>query len=314
MKILIIADPIENLRPATDTSISLAKEFMARGHTVAWSDVSRLSLVGHVPQVRAADITAVALKTPPQLGPWQSQPLTDFGVILIRKDPPFNEDYVRLCWLLSLYEDRLVISNRASLLLQHHEKMIPFQAVAADILSADELIPTCVSQDPSVVEAFCAEQTAEAWIVKPWTGFGGHDVTKLPSVEMVLELVRTSAQPLIVQPFMASIAQAGDRRVFYVGGEMLADFVRIPPAGAFISNLASGGRAEFRPMDPATKDRCLRLGRYLRELGFDFAGADVIDGRISEVNVTSPTGVVSLMDLGGPNLAPHIVNRILERT
>lgn len=313
MRILIIADPLTQLRPQNDSSIALAAEARERHAEVWWSDGDRVALRGHLPEVQAAPVVAARLRALPELGPWETLALTSFDVVLIRKNPPFNEDYIRLCWLLAPYESTITMSNRPSLLVHHHEKMIPLQAVAAGVLQPEEIIPSCISRDPHVVESFLRERRATAWIVKPWTGFGGHGVSKYDSIAEVLTAVRDASQLMIVQPFLPTIAAQGDRRVFYVGGVMAADFVRLPRAGGFISNLASGGRPEFRPMDGPTRDRCERLGHFLREAGFDFAGADFIDGLVSEVNVTSPTGVVSLQDLGGPDLAPRILDQILER-
>lgn len=313
MRILIIADPLNTLRHATDTSVCLAVECRQRGYAVWWSSGGAVSLCDQTPLVHAAPITAAAVRGRPSVGSFSNCELFSFDAILIRKDPPFNEDYIRMCWLLAPYEHKMNMSNRPSLLVQHHEKMIPLQAMVAGFLRPQEIIPSVISPDLMVVEVFCAKHAAGSWILKPWTGFGGHGVRKVESIPAVLDAVRASSQPLIVQPFLPVITTAGDRRVFYVGGEMVGDYVRLPQAGGFISNLASGGRAELRPMDVPTRDRAERLGRFLRTAGFDFAGADFIDEYVSEVNVTSPTGVVSLMNLGGPDLTPRIVDQILSR-
>lgn len=313
MRILIIADELSQLRPKNDTSIALAAESLQRGHQVWWSDSDKVSLRGHAPVVQAAPVRAAVLKVLPQLEAWERYPLTAFDAVLIRKNPPFNEEYIRLCWFLAPYETRLVISNRPSLLVHHHEKMIPIQAVAAGLLRSEEIIPSCVSRDAAMVADFMAEQNAPAWIMKPWTGYGGHGVRKVDSTAGVIDAVGSSDQLMIVQPFLPTIATNGDRRIFYIDGEIAADFVRLPQAGGFISNLASGGRAEFRPMDGPTRDRAERLGQFLCTVGFDFAGADLIDGYVSEVNVTSPTGLVSLLDLGGPNLVPRVLDTMLRK-
>lgn len=312
MRVLIIGDPLAVLLPATDTSLAVARAAQVRGHEVWWADAAAVALVGLETIVQASCVASSAPKTIPGAGPVRSRAIDEFDVVLVRKNPPFDEDYVRLCWFLLPYERRVLISNAPSLLLQYHEKMLPSLAYAAGALRHEEILPTCVTNHQDIAQQFVTTHPAAEWVVKPWLGFGGHEVRRLQDAASVVAMVATSRHPVMLQPFVPAVVH-GDRRVLFVGGAVAGDVVRVPRAGDFISNLAHGGIGTLQPMDATTRERCERLGRYLAAQGFDFAGADLIGDYVSEVNVTSPTAVVTLVDLGGPDIAPILIARLEQR-
>lgn len=313
MRILIVADPLEAILPASDTSLDIVCAARDRGHDVAWASGEQLYQDRHQTCVRAQQISACPPKALPVLRALEPAPITAFDAVVVRKNPPFDESYQRLCWLLLPHEHEVVISNPVSRLLHLHEKMVPRMAVAAGFLRPEELIPTCVTDQAEIARAFVELHGGETWIVKPWLGYAGHDVRKVCGADAVTTIVASSGKPWLVQPFLPEVVSEGDRRVFFVHGEIAGDIVRLPREGDFISNLAYGGRGELRPMSASTADRCRRLGEYLRSVDIDFAGADVIGDIISEVNVTSPTGIVAFKALGGHAVAPMIVQCIEER-
>lgn len=314
MKLLILADDVSAIFPQSDTSLAIARAALARDHEVWWARGDDVVLCNNVTVVRAQRILSSDPDVLPEVDTAVVCPVSDFAAISVRKNPPFDDSYTRLCWLLLPYESQVVISNRASLLLHHHEKMVPFQAVASGHLRPDDLVPTCVTNDAEIACAFTEEvaNPSDQWIAKPWLGYAGHDVRKLCGVDAVRAYVISSQYPLMVQPFVPEVVD-GDRRVLFVRGEVCGDIMRIPKPGDYISNLAHGGIGELQPMSDATRALCERLGAYLDSAGFDLAGADIIGPYVTEVNVTSPTGVVGITKLGGPDVAPRIVANLEER-
>jgi glutathione synthase len=310
MKILTIADPLSALHPESDTSLAILVAAKNAGHELWWCDSAHLSLMGSGTRITAQPITALTAKQLPALGSTEQFGVEAFDRICIRKNPPFDADYIRICWLLAPYEDRVRMTNRPSLLLRFHEKMVPHQAVQAGALTPDDVIPLCLSRDHDVVRAFMREHAAQAWVVKPWMGYAGMGVHKIEGEEAVLTALQASRHAMLVSPFLPEVTVTGDRRVFFLNGEVVGDIVRLPKPGGFVSNLALGGRGVLEPMDDVTRDRCTRLGAYLWEMGIVFAGGDVIDRKISEVNVTSPTGIVPFHDLGGEDLSVRILEAL----
>ncbi len=287
----------------------------ARGLDVAWAHADDVMLLGHDTAAHAQPIRALKYKMLPEVEAPQWTAIDAFDVIVIRKNPPFDASYVRLCWLLMPYEARVVMSNRPALLLTHHEKMIPYQMLHVGALTADEIAPTClvttVAQLDVYLEKFSAHHAA--WIMKPWMGYGGHDVKKFANVQLLRAALTQESTPTLIQPYLPAIATAGDRRLFFIGGKLVGHLVRIPRGDTHISNLASGGKGELRPLTPALEDRCERIGSYLQDYDIDFAGVDCIGDTITEVNITSPTGLVAYVGLGGPDLVPVLFDQLEKR-
>lgn len=311
MRILIVGDPIAELKPAGDTSLAFVYEAHTRGHELWWAVDSDVELFGTQVQARAQKIKSITHKELPAVSQNSEEfPILHFDAVLIRKNPPFDDSYIRLCWLLEPYEDRVVIQNRPSLLLNHHEKMMPLQALAAGYLNEKELVPTCLSNNAATINDFINKVGGSEWILKPWMGYGGRDIIRVNNIDAAVSAVNESSEPLLIQPYLEEIVSVGDRRVHFVGGEYVGDFVRLPKTGDFVSNLAFGGHAEMRPLSEHGKDMCVRLSKYLTKCGFEYAGVDMIGDYITEINVTSPTGALMLLELGGVNISAKIIDRL----
>ena len=190
--------------------------------------------------------------------------------------------------------------NKPSLLLRYHEKLVPLEALAQGFLQAADIIPSHLGGGDEA-RSFIRSLGANQVITKPFLGFGGNDVHLVPSREFLAakENAETGGmiEDVLVQPFQEDILRYGDRRVFFLDGEILAHFVRRPKPGGFISNLAQGGSAVAEPLLPEQEAVLKRLGKFLKSAGIALAGADLIGTRISEVNITSPTGLRSLEQL-----------------
>lgn len=296
MNFLIVADPIRSLRPKTDTSLALVREAITRAHTVHWCTQEDLFLWDGRVFLRAEEVVGCAEGSLPATETVrETQALNSYDGVWIRKDPPFDSSYLSLCWLLALEERNVPILNRPSALLRYHEKMLPLEAVEAGFLRHEELIPTFLptGRRLNVPADFPQGES----VTKPWLGHGGAGVK-------LLEKPQTPEPFHLLQPFLKEVRQTGDRRIFFLNGDVIGSFARIPAEGDIRSNLAVGGRAAMREMNKREVDISDRLGAFLKEIGVVFAGADMIQEKISEVNITSPTGFQAFHEVGGRRLAP----------
>lgn len=299
MNILIVADPIRALKPRTDTSLTFVREALLRGHELHWTTAEDLFLWEGRVFARTEKATACAEQSLPATETVaEPQAINSFDAVLIRKDPPFDQSYMSLCWLLALEENNVPMLNKPSLLLRYHEKMLPWEAFEKGFLRPEELIPTFMptGRRLPMPDNFPKGES----VLKPWLGHAGKDVLAIPGPQ--------APEPYtFLQPLQKSIHVTGDRRIFLLDGEVIGSFVRLPAAGEIKSNIAAGGRGVMKDMSRKELDVANRLGDFLKETGIQFAGADMIDGKISEVNITSPTGFVTFHELGGRRLAPVVL-------
>jgi len=296
MNFLVIADPIRNLKGKTDTSLAMVREALQRAHEVHWCSGEDLFLWEGRVFARVDKIEGCADGSLPVTDTIKEpQSINSYDGVWIRKDPPFDQSYMSLCWLLALEENNVPMLNKPSLLLRYHEKMLPWEAVEKGFLSQDEVIPTFLPTGRRfpVPEDF---PRGEA-VLKPWLGHGGKDVKLIPNPQ-------TPEPYTILQPLQKEVTRTGDRRIFILDGEVIGSFPRMPAEGSIISNLAAGGTGVMKEMTKKEAETADRLGVFLKEIGVTFAGADMIDGKISEVNITSPTGFVTYQQVGGRRLAP----------
>ena len=308
MKILIISDPIETVSPRSDTGLSMLRGALARGHHVFWTTPKWVHFWQDDVHCRAWRATGCQDHELPAMETSAvNQGLADFHTVWIRKDPPFDEAYMSLCWLLSLVRDRTLIVNDPNLLLLHHEKILPLQAHAEGFLRADQIIPTWVGRNQDLAPP--ANFPDGMTICKPWLGFGGRDVSLHPDVATAFAS-RSRGDFHVLQPFQQEVKESGDRRVFFINGEYKADFVRMPKSGSIVANLAQGGHAELRPLSKTEESLTADLAAFLHKHKIMIAGADYLGGRLSEVNITAPTGFETLRELGGRDLREEFVECI----
>lgn len=311
MRLLFIADPVFKLNPAGDSSLVMAREAMGRGDKVFWATPPDLAYARNHVLVQAADATGVDPRGSLLLGAPRKVPLTDMDAVFIRKDPPFDTRYMHLCWLLCFEEGRVFMMNRPSLLLRYHEKIVPLEAFHQGYLREEDLIPTFLSALPEAKDYVKRHGISEV-VTKPFLGYGGRGVERHGTDAFL----RGDAMSLgishedFIQPFQPEIHERGDRRVFFLDGEVIGHFARFPAEGDFISNLAQGGRAERGTLTVAETEVLQRLGKFLKATGIVLAGADLIGNRISEVNITSPTGLKNLESLEGDNRGRRILEAV----
>ncbi len=304
MKLLFVADRWERIHATSDTTLAILRTALKRKHKVFWTTGDAVRLEDGRVRARVIPCLTCAEDRLPDTGAEEDRAVVEFDALWIRKDPPFDDSYVSLCWLLCVEENRVLMLNRPSLLLRYHEKMIPFEALAQGFLKPGDLIPTHIG-DAASARAYLERGGFETAIRKPFFGFGGGKILKF--APQAGEFPAPDELEL-TQPFQKEVMALGDRRLFYLRGKFLGDFVRMPKSGGFVSNLAQGGSASIAPLTVAQRAVVDRLGKFLRKSGIVFAGADLIGRHISEVNITSPTGLRSFAKLTGKDLSEKLID------
>ena len=305
MKQLFILDPIEQINPIKDSSAAIM-EAVERATIEVWiCTPSDLQARGDTSWVVARSVNTE---------PWievhhsQSLPLSEFQCIWIRKDPPVDEAFLYATHLLEVAErDGVVVLNKPASLRAWNEKLgaLRFSKLMA---------PTLVASRVSELISFAGVQGEV--VIKPLGGKGGLGVIRINNessgIEAILELVTSQEHmPVMMQKFLPQVAE-GDKRILLVNGEPLGAINRLPKSGDFRSNLALGGTPSKTILSERDHQICNELGPSLREEGLFFVGIDVIGGMLSEINVTSPTGIREVERLMSIPLADQIVDRLLK--
>jgi len=322
---LFVIDPITRLNPAKDSSVALMQAVQRAGQAVWVCTPADLSALAPLNSVGGSGHSTWALAQPVQLGaielesgawqvpsPWfelgaaQSLPLEHFQAVWMRKDPPVDEAYLYATHLPELGEMRGVrVINRPAAMRAWNEKL-------SSLRFSHLMAPSMVSSRVDQLAGF-ARDHGEV-VLKPLGGRAGQGVvfasTATPGLRALLELVTAQQQlPVMIQAFLPGVS-AGDKRILLVDGEPLGAVNRVPTGGEFRSNLAVGGAPEAAGLTEAELAICAELAPALRAEGLFFVGIDVIDGRLSEINVTSPTGVREVERLGGMALADLTIERL----
>ncbi len=300
LRVAIQTDPLETADVTSNTTFALAEAAQACGHTLFEYQPENLTYGHGRITAYARPMTVQRVVGNPAIF---SDRVTldlrdDVDVILMRQDPPFDMGYITACHILELLKPDTLVVNDPEHVRSGPEKLFP-------LAHADFMPPTLISRDHAAISAF---RTAyKDVIVKPLYGFGGGDVFHVkpgdnnfgPLIDLFLG--RTT-EPLIVQAFLPAVAQ-GDKRIILIDGEPVGGFNRIPQKGHARSNLAVGGTAEPSDLTEADLAICNAIGPKLKAQGQILVGIDVIGGRLTEVNNTSPTGVQQVRDFTGRNPA-----------
>jgi glutathione synthase len=304
-KQLFVLDPLEQLKPEKDSSVALMQAAQRADQEVWVCTTADLACNSNGPLVRAQPINTTPWF---ELGDPQWLPLQQFPRVWMRKDPPVDEAYLYATHLLELGERQgVLVLNRAASLRAWNEKLgaLRFPQLMA---------PTLVSSKVEALAAFAG--THGDVVLKPLGGRAGHGVIRAngegPGLTALMELVTQQQQlPVMIQAFLA-VVSAGDKRILLVDGTPLGAVNRIPKAGDFRSNLAVGGAPEAAKLTPREEQICAELCPALREAGLFFVGIDVIGDYLSEINVTSPTGVREVERLCHIPLADLTQAKLLE--
>jgi len=307
----VVMDPIEAIHPEKDTTLALLLEAQRREYEITYLLPEGLradggTALGRGHRLRVADSDSRWF----ELGDYVDEPLSAFDVILMRKDPPFDEEYIYLTYLLELAEAAgTVVVNKPAALRDYNEK--------AAILKFPEFAPpTLIARDASSIRAFRRREGRV--VVKPLNGMGGRGVFVLeegdPNLSSVIEtLTHGGREHVMAQSFLPEIAD-GDKRVLLVDGRPVPYLLaRVPAEGESRGNLAAGGRGEPRPLGPQEQRIAELIGPGLAAAGLLFVGLDMIGTRLTEVNVTSPTCVRELDRAYGLNIAGDLFDAVEAR-
>ena len=294
MKILIILDPLSSLKNAKDTSIAIMREMAARGHTLFTCEQHDLFLRNEIAQVNARSF---AFNNDQRNETWfrfsqlfESKP-AEFDAVLMRKDPPFDNEYLYSTYLLE------IAANQGALVLNNPNSIRNWNEKLA-VTNFTQFTPEfLVTANPDLILQFLAEH--QDIILKPLDGMGGSGIYRLtkndPNIGVILETsTKFSTQTIMAQRYLPAILQ-GDKRIIVINGKPLPyALARIPKSGETRGNLAVGGTGVVRKLTSRDLEIATTIGKTLKEKGLFLVGLDVIGDYLTEINVTSPTGMVEI--------------------
>jgi glutathione synthase len=306
LRVAVQMDPIERINIKGDSTFALLLEAQRRGHALSYYTPDKLAL-------RDGEVFATAWSVAVQdvendhfeLGEAKRAPLRAFDVILMRQDPPFDLAYISATHLLERIHPKTLVINDPAHVRNAPEKMF--------VTEFPELMPpTLLTRDLAEIKAFRAEHGDI--VMKPLYGKGGEAVFRLQAEDLnfgsLYDLFATTfREQWVVQKFLPAVKQ-GDKRIILVDGEFAGAVNRVPAPDDLRSNMVRGGVPEATGLTQRERDICARLGPALRDRGLLFVGLDVIDGYLTEINVTSPTGIRAIKNLGGPDIAAMIWDKI----
>jgi glutathione synthase len=306
LKIAVQMDPIERINIRGDSTFALLLEAQQRGHALAYYTPDRLALTGGAlfagtHELKVRDEVGNHFT----LGEARRTELNEFDVVLLRQDPPFDLNYVTTTHLLERIVPHTLVVNDPAQVRNAPEKLFVMEF-------PDLMPPTLITRDLAEIKAFRAEHGDI--VMKPLYGKGGEAVFRLAPEDLnfgsLYDLFAvTFREAWVVQKFLPAVRH-GDKRIILVDGEFGGAVNRVPAADDLRSNLVRGGAAAATDLTAREREICARIGPSLRERGLLFVGIDVIDGFLTEINVTSPTGIRAIKALGGPDVAAMIWDRI----
>ncbi len=308
----VLMDPLDEIKPAKDSTIAMLSAAARRGCETRYFTQADLSV---------RDGRAVARLTPIEVsgqgadwyrtGPPVVRPLAGIDAVLMRKDPPFDIEYIHTTYLLERAEaEGVLVVNRPQGLRDMNEKV--YTAWFPDCCAA-----TLITRDMDAMQAFLVEH--DRIVCKPLDGMGGRSIFVIGSgdknARVVFETLTDYGRRFaMVQRYLPEIATTGDARILLVNGEPAPQVLaRMPGAGDHRGNLAAGARGESRPLSDRDRWLCAAIGPVMRERGMLFVGLDVIGGFVTEINVTSPTGIRELEAAHGHDIAGSLIDAVLAR-
>src|SRR5438874_6927183 len=309
LNVAVQMDPIARINVRGDSTFALLLEAQKRGHGLSYYTPDKLSLLGE--QV-VAPVQTLSVRDDAgdhfSLGEPRRQPLAAFDVILLRQDPPFDLAYITSTHFLERLHPKTLVVNDPASVRNAPEKLF--------VMNFPQLMPpTLISRDLEEINAFRDKHCAV--VMKPLHGHGGAAVFRVMPQDMnfgsLFDMFSvTFREPWVIQRFLPEIKH-GDKRIILVEGEFAGAVNRVPAADDLRSNMVRGGAAQATELTPREREICTALAPALRERGLLFVGIDVIDGNLTEINVTSPTGIRAIARLGGPDIAAMIWDSIEKK-
>jgi len=309
LKVAIQMDPIGPININADSTFRIAEEAQARGHSLFYYTPDKLAYQEGKVTARGWPLTVQRVQGNHfTLGDEQEVDLSTFDVVWLRQDPPFDMGYITTTHILDMIHPKTLVVNDPFWVRNYPEKLL--------VLNFPDLTPpTMVARDLETLKSFRAKHGDV--ILKPLYGNGGAGVFKLTKDDGNLASLHElfagiNREPLIMQKFLPDVSK-GDKRVILVDGEPVGAINRVPAAGETRSNMHVGGRPEKVALTERDREICAAIGPLLREKGQVFVGIDVIGNWLTEINVTSPTGIQELERFDGTNVAAKIWEAIEAR-
>lgn len=303
---LFIMDPLSTIEIAKDTSSLLIKEGLTRGHDVYFTDLAGLTLTPQFLRVRCSKVLAVNSDRYQMLEAGDEF-AESFDVIWLRKDPPFDETYLAHLSLFDrLNEEKTLFINNPSQVRALNEKLTIFNF-------PEFIAETIVTMNLEEIRAFW--QRRGKIVIKSLTGFSGQDVEMLidesKDWDKLVKLSNNGTRFIMAQEFLENV-YLGDKRIYLLDGQIIGQLLRVPQ-NSFKGNLHAGGQAASTDLTDREKEIANEVGKFLQTAGVLFAGIDLIDGRLTEINVTSPGVVVEANRVSGTTLEKDIWDCVESR-
>jgi glutathione synthase len=306
LNVAVQMDPIERINIRGDSTFALLLEAQRRAHPLSYYTPDRLVLDGTT--VSASVRPLVVRDTAGDhftLGDPRHVDLSSFDVVLLRQDPPFDLAYISTTHMLERIHPKTLVVNDPA-----HVRNAPEKIFVTEF--PDLMPPTLLTRDLEAIKAFRLKHGDI--VMKPLYGKGGEAVFRVAREDLnfgsLYDLFATMfREPWVVQKFLPAVKD-GDKRIVLVDGEFAGAVNRVPAPDDLRSNMVRGGVPKATDLTAREREICARLGPALRERGLLFVGIDVIDGFLTEINVTSPTGIRAIKNLGGPDVAALIWDKI----
>ncbi|NVK34221.1 MAG: glutathione synthase [Rhodobacteraceae bacterium] len=302
LKVAVQMDHISSINIAGDSAFALMLEAQARGHELYHYTPERLAMIGEDVFCRLDPVEVRDEKGNHfTLGETKRMNMRDLDVVLMRQDPPFDLAYIAATHILEkIHPDTLVVNNPAEV------RNAPEKLFVTEF--SDLMPPTLITKDRAEIDLF-REQYGDI-VMKPLFGHGGAAVFRITQDDLNYGSLYdffdvTFREPWVIQQFLPNVKH-GDKRILLVDGEFAGAVNRVPADGDLRSNMVRGGAAKESELTEREREICARLGPSLKEKGLILVGIDVIDGRLTEINVTAPTGIRAVKRLGGPDVAKTV--------
>lgn len=302
LKIAVQMDHISSINIAGDSAFALMLEAQARGHELYHYTPDRLAMIGEdvfcaLDPVEVRDEKGNHFT----LGEKQRLNMLDVDVVLMRQDPPFDLSYIAATHILDKIHPNTLVVNNPTEVRNAPEKL--FVTEFPDLMP-----PTLITRDRDEIDLFRAEYGDI--VMKPLFGHGGAAVFRVTKDDLNYGslydfFAATFREPWVIQQFLPNVKH-GDKRILLVDGEFAGAVNRVPAEGDLRSNMVRGGSPTDSDLTDRELEICVRLGPSLREKGLVLVGIDVIDGMLTEINVTAPTGIRAIQNLGGPDVAAKV--------
>jgi glutathione synthase len=309
LKIAVQMDPIQKINVSGDSTFALLLEAQKRGHSLSYYTPDRLAQANGV---LFAAVEALSVRDQAgdhfTLGAPKRVALSEFDVVLLRQDPPFDMSYITTTHMLERIHPKTLVVNDPAQVRNAPEKILVTEF-------PDLMPPTLITRDLAEIKAFRSEHNDI--VMKPLYGHGGGGVFRVTRDDLNFGslydmFAATFREPWVIQKFLPAVKQ-GDKRILLVDGEFAGAVNRVPAEDDLRSNMVRGGSPKATDLTAREREIVARLGPELRARGMIFVGIDVIGDWLTEINVTSPTGIRAVKNLGGPDAAVLVLDVIEKK-